>query len=131
MSCHSIGHGLNSVSKKVLELYDEGKIEFSVAKDLLYTTRNAVHYCDGNTYEAIACFDGCRCARCLKKTNELYGLYDALDECREYYDIFLLKSCRKWGAHPSMGAPLYASHAFVKLNHFLSIKAPNRCPSIF
>lgn len=24
----------------------------------------------------------------LKKTNELYGLYDALDECREYYDIF-------------------------------------------
>ena len=65
MSCHSIGHGLNSVSKKVLELYDEGKIEFSVAKDLLYTTRNAVHYCDGNTYEAIA-----------------------LDECREYYDIF-------------------------------------------
>ena len=39
-------------------------------------------------YEAIACFDGCRCARCLKKTNELYGLYDALDECREYYDIF-------------------------------------------
>ncbi len=48
MSCHSIGHGLNSVSKKVLELYDEGKIEFSVAKDLLYTTRNAVHYCDGN-----------------------------------------------------------------------------------
>lgn len=44
MSCHSIGHGLNSVSKKVLELYDEGKIEFSVAKDLLYTTRNAVHY---------------------------------------------------------------------------------------
>ena len=88
MSCHSIGHGLNSVSKKVLELYDEGKIEFSVAKDLLYTTRNAVHYCDGNTYEAIGCFDGCRCARCLKKTNELYGLYDALDECREYYDIF-------------------------------------------
>ena len=53
MSCHSIGHGLNSVSKKVLELYDEGKIEFSVAKDLLYTTRNAVHYCDGNTYEVL------------------------------------------------------------------------------
>ena len=24
----------------------------------------------------------------VKKTNELYGLYDALDECREYYDIF-------------------------------------------
>ena len=88
MSCHSIGHGLNSVSKKVLELYDEGKFEFSVAKDLLYTTRNAVHYCDGNTYEAIGCFDGCRCARCLKKTNDLYGLYDVLDECSEYYDIF-------------------------------------------
>lgn len=88
MSCHSIGHGLNSVSKKVLELYDEGKFEFSVAKDLLYTTRNAVHYCDGNTYEAIGCFDGCRCAICLKKTNDLYGLYDVLDECSEYYDIF-------------------------------------------
>ena len=88
MSCHCIGHGLNSVSKKVLELYDEGKFEFSVAKDLLYTTRNAVHYCDGNTYEAIGCFDGCRCARCLKKTNDLYGLYDVLDECSEYYDIF-------------------------------------------
>ena len=91
MSCHSIGHGLNSVSKKVLELYDEGKFEFSVAKDLLYTTRNAVHYCDGNTYEAIGCFDGCRCARCLKKTNDLYGLYDVLDECSEYYDIFSYK----------------------------------------
>ena len=85
---HSHRHGLNSVSKKVLELYDEGKFEFSVAKDLLYTTRNAVHYCDGNTYEAIGCFDGCRCARCLKKTNDLYGLYDVLDECSEYYDIF-------------------------------------------
>ena len=83
MSCHSIGHGLNSVSKKVLELYDEGKFEFSVAKDLLYTTRNAVHYCDGNTYEAIGCFDGCRCARCLKKTNDLYGRYDVLEECSE------------------------------------------------
>ncbi len=91
MSCHSIGHGLNSVSKKVLELYDEGKIEFSVAKDLLYTTRNAVHYCDGNLYEAIACFDGCRCAGCLKKTNELYDLYDVLDECSKHYDIFYNK----------------------------------------
>ena len=96
MSCHSIGHGLNSVSKKVLELYDEGKFEFSVAKDLLYTTRNAVHYCDGNTYEAIGCFDGCRCARCLKKTNDLYGLYDVLDECSEYYDIFSNKEDGVW-----------------------------------
>lgn len=88
MSCHNIGHGLNSVSEKVLELYDEGKIEFSVAKDLLYTTRDAVYYCDGNTYEALECFDECRCARCLKKTNELYDLYDVLGNSSKYYDIF-------------------------------------------
>ena len=44
---------------------------------------------------------------------------------------FLLKNCRKRGTHPSMGAPLYASHAFLKSNHCLSVKAPNRCPSIF
>lgn len=39
MSCHDIGRGLNTVTKKVIELYDQEKIEFEDVKNLLFTIR--------------------------------------------------------------------------------------------
>ena len=74
MSCHDIGHGLNTVSIKVLELYDEGKIDFTIAKDLLCTIEKGVHWCDGNEYEAVECLEGCRCGRCLVETDDLHSI---------------------------------------------------------
>ncbi len=43
MSCHNIGEGLNTVTKKIIELYDEGKIEFGDVKSLLHTIKQAVY----------------------------------------------------------------------------------------
>lgn len=42
MSCHSIGHGLNSVSKKVLELYDEGNLNL-VLRKIYYTPQEMLY----------------------------------------------------------------------------------------
>ncbi len=74
MSCHDIGRGLNTVTKKVIELYDEGKIQFEDVKNLLFTIRKAVYHCDGNEYEAVAYLYGRRCGHCLKRTSDLYNL---------------------------------------------------------
>ena len=67
MSCHNIGHGLNSVSSLVMQLYDEGKISESAARAILVKIRTAVYYCDGNEGEAYECLtDENRCGFCLR-----------------------------------------------------------------
>lgn len=87
MSCHNIGEGLNTVSEKVLELYDGGKIEFDVANELLHKIKNGVHWCDGNEDEALACFDGCRCGKCLKKTDDLFEVYDTSIDNNAFFKL--------------------------------------------
>ena len=87
MSCHDIGAGLNTVSVKVLQLYDEGKLETDIVKDLLRTIKKGVHWCDGNEYEAVECFKGCRCGRCLKKADELHELDETSVGYNEFFDI--------------------------------------------
>jgi len=90
MSCHEIGHGMNNVVEKVLELYDDEKISKSAAVELIRTARKSVWYCDGNEYEAVECMEDSRCCRCLKKINdgeELYDLYDISDGNREIMKI--------------------------------------------
>lgn len=83
MSCHSIGHGMNSVVKKVLELYDSGEVGMDQTRTLIAACRKGVNYCDGNEYEATECMDSCRCGRCLKtfvKGERFFSLYDVSDE---------------------------------------------------
>lgn len=86
MSCHDIGHGLNTVSIKVLELYDEGKIDFTIAKDLLCTIEKGVHWCDGNEYEAVECLEDCRCGRCLVETDDLHSIQE--ETTVEWNEVF-------------------------------------------
>ena len=74
MSCHDIGRGLNMVTKKVMTLYDAGKIAFEDVKSLLDTIRAGVYQCDGNEYEAVDYLYHHRCGKCLKKTLDLYDL---------------------------------------------------------
>ena len=120
MSCHDIGRGLNTVTKKVIELYDLGCYSTETARDLIATARNGVHWCDGNEYEAVACIRRCRCGRCLKKMKPgeyLFSVWDVPysvpkseeiidcehieDEkplasdglCEECFDIILGKHC--------------------------------------
>lgn len=56
MSCHDIGRGLNTVTKKVIELYDQEKIEFEDVKNLLFTIRKAVHHCDVTNMKLLLIF---------------------------------------------------------------------------
>lgn len=67
MSCHDIGRGINTIVERIVELYDEGKYSTETARDLIATSRNGVHWCDGNEDEAVECIRRCRCGRCLKK----------------------------------------------------------------
>ena len=85
MSCHDIGHGLNSVVEVVLKEYDDENIDFDTAKRIICQARDAVHYCDGNEYEALECFEEqIRCTCCLKQVDNLYNLY-ALPKDLECY----------------------------------------------
>ena len=76
MSCHNIGQGLNTVVKVVLEEYDKGLIPYESAHKIIKQARNAVNFCDGNTYEAIEVFEfQKRCTCCLEK-KEVMNVYD-------------------------------------------------------
>ena len=79
MSCHAIGHGINTIMEVVVGLLDEGKISVEAVRHIGAQAMMAVNYCDGNSYEAVAVLKGFRCGRCLKKVankDELYSLYD-------------------------------------------------------
>lgn len=78
MSCHDIGKGLNSVVKVVTKLFDEETISLNVARDIIYSCRRAVHYCDGNEDEAIESIYDNRCGKCLckmKNDEYLFNVY--------------------------------------------------------
>lgn len=76
MSCHDIGHGLNSVVEVVLEEFDNKNINHETAHKIIRQARNAVNYCDGNSYEAIECFEQQgRCTYCFRKVNNLLNVY--------------------------------------------------------
>ena len=93
MSCHDIGHGLNSVVKVVLSEYENGNISYDSAHKIIKQCRDAVHYCDGNSYEALECFEEQgRCMCCLNKTDNLLRVF----ELPEKYKVFskkLEKAC--------------------------------------
>lgn len=76
MSCHDIGHGLNSVVEVVLSEFDKGKLSHEIAHKIIKQARNAVNYCDGNNYEAIICFEEQgRCTCCFKRVNNILNVY--------------------------------------------------------
>lgn len=75
MSCHNVGHALNSVATGILHYYDMREISFDVAKNLLKIARDGVGFCDGNFPEAVACLDD-RCGCCLQQSEVLLGAYD-------------------------------------------------------
>lgn len=107
MSCHSIGHGLNTVAKTTMELYMNNKITMEDTKVLLRQIQKAVHYCDGNEYEAIEyLIDNDICSACLEeKEEELIILYDSeykwfkgdiyreYEEDTYYVSMFICREC--------------------------------------
>lgn len=90
MSCHSIGHGVNTIVECILELYDKKELSFKVAKELIIKSRNAINWCDGNYYEALECMEseiGIRCGCCLeeKKEEDVLNVYDLPKDLLEEY----------------------------------------------
>lgn len=78
MSCHDIGRGLNSVVRRTITLYDEGKVSAEVTKEIINACAKGVHWCDGNEDEATAYIRDCRCGNCLKivpKGEKLYSVW--------------------------------------------------------
>ena len=76
MSCHNIGHALNSVQRKIIEKYELGKIDKETTRELLIRCVRAVGFCDGNEYEATASFDAAYCSDCMRKVADGEKLYD-------------------------------------------------------
>ena len=90
MSCHDIGRGMNSVVKVVIDLFDEGKMEVSTAREIIVACRNGVNWCDGNEDEAIVCIRRCRCGKCLKKVPKgayLFSVWDVSNDVPNRYRI--------------------------------------------
>lgn len=75
MSCHSIGHALNFVEMKIVELYESGCFNRETLRELLAVCRDAVGYCDGNIDEATEHLDSFYCGRCLTKRSHGEPLY--------------------------------------------------------
>ena len=97
MSCHNIGHALNSVQRKIIEKYELGKIDKETTRDLLIRCVRAVGFCDGNEYEATASFDAAYCSDCMRKVADGKKLYDTfwIDvepwKVRKYHNSLLSK----------------------------------------
>lgn len=75
MSCHCIGHALNHVQEKILELYEEGRFDTDAARSLLLRCNDALGFCDGNLNEATETFNKTHCSDCLRKVAEGENLY--------------------------------------------------------
>ena len=76
MSCHDIGHGLNNVVKAIINKLESGEMATCTGKDLIRVCRDSVHFCDGNTYEALECLEEeGRCSCCLVE----YGKDNLID----------------------------------------------------
>ena len=81
MSCHDIGRGVDAIMAKVLEMYDDGKISQEAALEMVAVFPRAVHWCDGNEYEAQDTLTNTHCAACLHKykDGEKFVCYDEVD----------------------------------------------------
>lgn len=97
MSCHNIGHGLNTVSMVVSDLLDEGAISRDAAKKILLSCKNAVNWCDGNEYEATMCIRNTLCGHCLQKNKNLHAVSVEMYEAnyRELVTDFICDDCLK------------------------------------
>lgn len=76
MSCYDIGRGMNSIVKEIVTLLDKEEISKESAKTLIKACIRGVHWCDGNSYEAVDYIIDCMCGRCLKKVAEGEKLYE-------------------------------------------------------
>lgn len=101
MSCHSIGHGMNSVVSVIMREYLQGDISLEPARRLIVACRHGIDWCDGNEYEAVECIHD-RCGSCLEKkaSGELIDLYSLDYEARhkqakiyEYVDREVANHC--------------------------------------
>lgn len=85
MSCHDIGRGLDTVVQVVMKLFDEGKVSLDAAREIVYTCRIGVHWCDGNEYEALDSIYTYRCGRCLGRVEKGGLLFNTNDFLRLSY----------------------------------------------
>ncbi len=89
MSCHDIGRGMNSVSKVVLDLYEEGKVAGESAIKLINACRKGVYWCDGNEEEAVEeVVERGYCGLCFKKNGNLTNVYDNNLDYPDNYHVF-------------------------------------------
>ena len=89
MSCHDIGKGLNSVSKVVLELLDQGEITKDASRIILHACRKGVNRCDGNEDEAVQVLvEKGYCGICLNRSDTVSSVYDNDLGYPERYDVF-------------------------------------------
>ncbi len=101
MSCHDIGSGLNSVSEKILELFEQNKITKDVAIELLLQIKKGVYWCDGNENEAVEALENLYCGICFEKKNDLIGMNNIngkiSDEIfeRDFVSYSFCKECLK------------------------------------
>lgn len=102
MSCHDIGRGLDSVTETVYDLYVENKISLDVTKILIKKIQKAVHYCDGNEYEAVEILWYNKiCSSCFMKYDEIYDIYSEIPDNYEmkknpeYVNSYMCKECSK------------------------------------
>lgn len=80
MSCHNIGHGINTITELLIEQYRKGEISKEAYRALLIRCGRAVNYCDGNDYEALEALSSAGiCGFCLEENNQL------LDNTRDIY----------------------------------------------
>ena len=87
MSCHDIGHALNTVTKTILELLDAKRIDKETARILLHRCERAVYWCDGNEYEATASLDAEYCGICLQKQQGKEWLYSVYATIWGYHKV--------------------------------------------
>lgn len=117
LSCHDIGRGLNSVVVKVMELYDAGEISKDAALKIIYQARRGVHWCDGNEYEAVACFYKThRCGRCLKQFETSKELFSVLKVSSQVADEFAIMKNPMQGELPLVSEELCANCFDTLLN---------------
>lgn len=85
MSNHDIGRALSTVVEVALRLFDRGNISLEAAREIIFTARRAVHYCDGNEDEAIEDIIFFRCGKCLCKVPKGGLLFNTVDFWRLAY----------------------------------------------
>jgi len=89
MSCHDIGHGMNAVSKTVLDLYESGQISRESTVKLICALRKGVHWCDGNEDEAIReTVARGYCGLCFEKREGLSNIFDNNLGYPERFNVF-------------------------------------------